>query len=508
MDALPVLTEAVPVSTGRGVGFPVAVGGSFMAPVCFSGGVQTGGRVARRGARGLNGVRRYSGRHKCRPYGASAVLRWPGKAVFSMTGTKKREPPCEGRFPLCGGRGTTGGLTRLVVDGADADAVPVGLAEHVADALAFGGDAVGRDVVFVHEDFLDSFGARLGDFGVDFGRTFGRGVALDDDARGGVVAQVGGHAFYVGQLRGVDDGLALAEGDDGFEFLARAGDGRGLDDGFAFAQGFHLLAEGVDAAVGVAELLVLFAKGAAHVVHLGVEAIDFAVIIGAHDSEVVAAVAALEVVGEAGGQFEIGVVDVIVAVAEVGVAVDAVCAVHVPDNGGLDGDGPGVVKAEVELEVEAGFRGPSVDVVRVVEIVVQPSGAGDGFDFEDAGVAEVAAEEIHEVDAAEETEVRGVERGFAFGGVDGPEAFDVETEDGGHLLAEADSDGGACVGPEGVMGQRADDAAVEGDGPVVREAGRENGFLRLGAWLVEGVACVGEPSVRLCVECDRHEAEQ
>ena len=254
------------------------------------------------------------------------------------------------------------------------------------------------------------------------------------------------------------------------------------------------MAEGVDAAVGVAELFVFFAEGAAHVVHLGVEAVDFAVIIGPHNGEVMTAVAALEVVGEAGGQFEIGMVDVIVAVAEVCAAVDAVGAVHVPYDGGLDGNGPCVVEAEVEIEVESGFRGPSVDVVRIGEVVMEPSGACDGFDFEYAGIAEVTSEEVHEVDAADEAEVRGVECGFALGGVDGPEAFDVESEDRRDLFPKGDAYGWAGVGPESVVGQRADDAAVDGDGPVVRETGCEDGFLNLGAGFVERNAAVVQPS--------------
>ena len=150
--------------------------------------------------------RRCSGRHKCRPYGASVALRRLG-------GDKKTGTALRGAVPVVWDE-RPDGSTRLVVDGADADAVPVGLAEHVADALAFGGDAVGSDVVFVHEDFLDCFGTRLGDFGVDFGGAFGRGIAFDDDACGGVVAQVGGDALYVGQLGSVDNGLTLAEGDD------------------------------------------------------------------------------------------------------------------------------------------------------------------------------------------------------------------------------------------------------------------------------------------------------
>ena len=152
------------------------------------------------------GERRCSGRHECRPYGASAALRRLG-------GDKKTGTALRGAVPVVWDE-RPDGSTRLVVDGADADAVPVGLAEHVADALAFGGDAVGGDVVFVHEDFLDGFGTRLGDFGVDFGGAFGRGIAFDDDACGGVVAQVGGDALYVGQLGSVDNGFTLAEGDD------------------------------------------------------------------------------------------------------------------------------------------------------------------------------------------------------------------------------------------------------------------------------------------------------
>ena len=270
------------------------------------------------------------------------------------------------------------------------------------------------------------------------------------------------------------------------------------------------MAEGVDAAVGVAELFVFFAEGAAHVVHLGIEAVDFAVIIGPHNGEVMTAVAALEVVGEAGGQFEIGMVDVIVAVAEVCAAVDAVGAVHVPYDGGLDGNGPCVVEAEVEIEVESGFRGPSVDVVRIGEVVMEPSGACDGFDFEYAGIAEVTSEEVHEVDAADEAEVRGVECGFALGGVDGPEAFDVETEDRGHLFAEADAHGRARVGPEGVVGQRADDAAVDGDGPVVRETGCKDGVLGFGSGFVERNAAVVQPCSMgwLRSHCERCQSEE
>lgn len=66
-----------------------------------------------------------------------------------------------------------------LVDGADADAVPVAFAEHVANALSFSLDAVGGDVVFVDQDGLHCFSACVGDFGVDFSAALWRSVTLD-----------------------------------------------------------------------------------------------------------------------------------------------------------------------------------------------------------------------------------------------------------------------------------------------------------------------------------------
>ena len=55
----------------------------------------------------------------------------------------------------------------VVLKGADADAVPAFLFEHVADAFAFGLDAVGRNLVAVDEGFLYAFGAGLGELDVE-----------------------------------------------------------------------------------------------------------------------------------------------------------------------------------------------------------------------------------------------------------------------------------------------------------------------------------------------------
>lgn len=100
-----------------------------------------------------------------------------------------------------------------LVDGADADAVPVAFAEHVANALSFSLDAVGGDVVFVDQDGLHCFSACVGDFGVDFSAALWRSVTLDAHCGVLVVFEECGDALDVGELRGVHCALALTEGD-------------------------------------------------------------------------------------------------------------------------------------------------------------------------------------------------------------------------------------------------------------------------------------------------------
>ena len=177
------------------------------------------------------------------------------------------------------------------------------------------------------------------------------------------------------------------------------------------------------------------------VVYLGIELVDFVGIVQAHPGEVVGAVASLEVIDDASGEFEVGVIDVVVARHEVGVIIDAVVAVHVPNDCGFDGNGPGTLQPEVEVQVESGLGRPSVGVAFAVGIIVKPAGAGHGFDFEEARLVTVAGEKVGQVDAAEQAEVGGVKGGPALAGVDGPHAFDAEPEDWGHVLVKLYADG-------------------------------------------------------------------
>ena len=105
-------------------------------------------------------------------------------------------------------------------DGADAHAVPIRFAEHVANALTLSSDALSGDVVLLNEDFLHSLGTFLGNASVDFCATFGRSITLDVDGGIFVVLEESGHALHVGQLCSIHRALALAECNGLFERLS------------------------------------------------------------------------------------------------------------------------------------------------------------------------------------------------------------------------------------------------------------------------------------------------
>lgn len=55
----------------------------------------------------------------------------------------------------------------VVLEGADADAVPAFFFKHVADAFAFSLDAVGRNLVAFDESLLYAFGSGLSELDVE-----------------------------------------------------------------------------------------------------------------------------------------------------------------------------------------------------------------------------------------------------------------------------------------------------------------------------------------------------
>ena len=77
--------------------------------------------------------------------------------------------------------------------------------------------------------------------------------------------------------------------------------------------------------------------------------------------------------------------------------------VHVPEDGGLQRDGPGLGFAEVEVEVKTNFGSPRVAVFLYgVGIVgVKPACSGNGFELEYTGSTGVTGEGVHKVECTE-----------------------------------------------------------------------------------------------------------
>ena len=353
---------------------------------------------------------------------------------------------------------------------ADGNAVPVGLAEHIAYALAFGSDAVSGNAILLDEDVLDGFGAFAGEAGVDFGIAFGRSVTLDDHLAVLVVLHVGGNALYVGQLGGVNDCLALAEGDDGFEghlFRLRV-HLHSFYDGLAVACIVELVLEIANLSVHVVDFSVLLFYVAAQAVDGGVEGVNLALVVELGFHEVVFAVACLEVVGHAGGQFHYGVVDVVLVVAKS------------VDDGGFEGDGPCLLLSNVEIEVQTHLRGELVVVLHSTTFkVVVESNAYDTFQFEGAGYALVSAEPVCEVHFVQEVDVGIVHDGFEASRLESSFSLKTEAPYGSNLLRQFETSHAAEIVERGLAYSLGDYAAVDSDGPVVEEL--VCGHLRVGA---------------------------
>jgi hypothetical protein len=92
---------------------------------------------------------------------------------------------------------------------------------------------------------------------------------------------------------------------------------------------------------------------AAESVDLSVESVNFCLVVGTNESEVMCTVRVLEVVCDTSFELEVHIVRVVVRiVTEVVVFVNALVAVHIPKEGGLDRECPSLSFAKVEVEVK------------------------------------------------------------------------------------------------------------------------------------------------------------
>ena len=219
----------------------------------------------------------------------------------------------------------------------------------------------------------------------------------------------------------------------------------------------------------VVEVSLNLSELSAEVVDLGVEAVNFGLVVRTNFHEVVGTVGVFEVVGDTSAEFEEGLTAVVLGQR----------GFDIPKNGGFQRNRPSLGSAEVEVEVQTGFRSEHVvasfvdgletaivsaeDAVlnelhtlavffeALPEVVsaalrsgsesVHPASAIDSFDFEYAGRAFVTTEDVREVESAECACVnhvnnvrRAAESSTAF--VEECFAFDTETEARGDLLAD------------------------------------------------------------------------
>ena len=327
----------------------------------------------------------------------------------------------------------------LLADCADAYAIPVGFAEHVADAFALSADAVFSNLILVDEQGLNGFSAILGNLSVDGCTTFGAGITLDFHLGIVVVLQIGSNALNVGELAGVNSALALTEGNEHVGSIAALGLGNGLDDGLLVAAVVQGVLEILDGLLVGSNLSVLVGNGAAQGVDLSVQTVDFSLVISTAEGEVVGTVAVLEVIGHAGEQLEVAHVDVvtfqIVIFNSVGEAVY---------DGGLNTYGPSLLLADVEVQVQAELASHAVCITVAYAIGVAPTGTYDTFYLKQAGLALITCEEVAEVDDTVQANVAGVDnvvvavsmRRAVFESINVSLTFKLQTEHGGEHLGE------------------------------------------------------------------------
>ena len=171
----------------------------------------------------------------------------------------------------------------------------------------------------------------------------------------------------------------------------------------------------------------------------------------------VLAVAVLEVVDHACGQLEHGRVAAEGARVHHATVAFVTDTAEVVDDGRFQLNGPCFLFAYVEVEVQTELHGPGVGVVvgrivvPAVAIVVQPSETADGFHFEEARLAFIACEEVHQVDAAQKADICGVESCWAVRRVDGGVAFEGHTQGRREVFVDLQTYNRAHVLPERIV---------------------------------------------------------
>ena len=375
-------------------------------------------------------------------------------------------------------------IYRLVLDGADGNAVPAFLGKHVADTLTLSLDAVSSNLVLVDEGSLHSLGTLVGETDVNLLGTILRCVTLDDNLSVLVVLEVHCNLLYVRHLVVSDVVAANLEEDvaHGVELVVVNLYNLGLA---VLASGKLSLkgsVGGVAAVEGGVGSLYIATKS----VDLSVESIDFTLIVGLNALEAVA-----EVVRYAGEELYCSVVGVVTA----GSVLDVVVC-HVPSDRGLDGDSPLTTCAEVEVEVKANL-GCEIVVVAVATVtfgevtgrsvpeVVAPACACYSLNLEETTAAVVACEEVVEINGAINAHILAVKSGSALGtatprrGVHAPCALYAEAEYGRNLLVDVNADHTTHVAPEGGILEGGSTTTHEAERPVIPKFALLESFLSL-----------------------------
>lgn len=192
--------------------------------------------------------------------------------------------------------------------------------------------------------------------------------------------------------------------------------------------------------------------------------------------EVALAAMAAEMIGSANEEQKIGTAPLVAVVTGGHKVRSGRFGSDVEIDGGTQSKRPLAVATEIEVEVKAVLGGEIIlvgDAVIVDSAVeMAPSGLDECFDFEKAGAAVVAAEEIHKIDMESRTNNGARILAFAARHAIVAVDFDAEADDRRQLLAKFEGADQAAAIDEilkiedvGVI-----DAASEGERPIVAEA--------------------------------------
>jgi len=381
---------------------------------------------------------------------------------------------------------------------ADRYAVPAELLEHVGDTTALSVDALSINLVLVDQHVLHSLGTAIGQTDVVVLGTLGRSITLDVNSGSGVVLEVHGNALNIGLLVSSDVGLVNLEVNEDVHVLSALVNNLSLGLG-SLAGSIQIALELSVACVSSVEVTLQAIELAAQTVDLTIQSIDviLAVLVGA-EGHVVLAIATLEVIGDTSLELNSSVVSIHLALAIAGLAVPLSAgvgvvtighhdvAVHVPNNAGLQAEGPSAVCTEVEVEVCTSLGVPAVvvvaiDVSRLCAMEsVQPTSTDNTLKLKYAGLALVTTEEVAQVNGTKQTghgvvdDVRALGSPVVgllgpAGGVDGSLTLSAQTEDRSELLADLQTEDTTSAGPECITLEGHDSTTLQGYRPVVKE---------------------------------------